>query len=89
MLSLPHSLTSAYPVRSVDLQTDAKMQQVIRTEFPNHTILMIAHRLSSLADFDKVAVLDAGRLVEFGRPAMLLKDEGSYFAKLYSRSTTS
>jgi ATP-binding cassette, subfamily C (CFTR/MRP), member 1 len=64
------------------------MQQVIRAEFPNHTVLMIAHRLSSLTDFDKVAVLDAGRLVEFGNPAELLKDKGSYFSKLYLRSVS-
>ncbi|ORY71658.1 multidrug resistance-related protein [Pseudomassariella vexata] len=75
------------PTSSVDTQTDAKMQEIIRSEFRDHTILMIAHRLSSLLDFDRVAVLDGGRLVEFGRPAELLRDSESSFAKLYQASS--
>jgi len=45
------------------------MQKIIRSQFKHHAIIMIAHRLSSLQDFDQVIVLDAGRAVEFGRPA--------------------
>ncbi|KAJ6438338.1 ABC multidrug transporter [Purpureocillium lavendulum] len=48
------------PTSSVDSQTDAKIQEVIRTEFKDRTIIMIAHRLDTLLDFDKVAVLDGG-----------------------------
>lgn len=40
------------------------MQDLIRSEFRGRTIIMIAHRLSSLLDFDRVAVLDGGKLVE-------------------------
>lgn len=71
---------------SVDLQTDSKMQELIRSEFRQHTIVMIAHRLSSLLDFDRVAILDEGKLVEFGAPSELLTDESSQFAKLYRKS---
>lgn len=73
---------------SVDLQTDTKMQEIIRSEFKNHTIIMIAHRLSSLLDFDRVVVLDSGRLVEFGKPIDLLEDATSNFSKLYKGSVT-
>lgn len=63
------------------------MQQLIRAEFPNHTIFMIAHRLSTLLDFDKVVVLERGRVVEVGNPAELLKNERSLFANAYAGST--
>ncbi|WXC66418.1 hypothetical protein SNK03_012197 [Fusarium graminearum] len=71
------------PTSSVDTQTDARMQEVIRTEFSDCTIIMIAHRIDTLLDFDKVAVLDRGSLVEFGAPQELLADVGGDFTKLY------
>ncbi|KAH8200433.1 hypothetical protein TruAng_005396 [Truncatella angustata] len=77
------------PTSSVDTRTDAQMQEIIRSEFKSHTIIMIAHRLSSLMDFDKVAVLDGGRLIEFGKPADLVKDRSSAFTKLYQGSAVS
>lgn len=64
------------------MKTDAQMQAIIRSEFKSHTIIMIAHRLDSLLDFDRVAVLDKGNLIEFGEPQALLKT-GSAFGKLY------
>ncbi|KAH7310266.1 ABC transporter [Rhexocercosporidium sp. MPI-PUGE-AT-0058] len=75
------------PTSSVDVKTDAQMQAVIRSEFKTHTIIMIAHRLDSLLDFDRVAVLNKGNLVEFGEPSVLLKEEGSAFEKLYHASS--
>ncbi|KAF5660407.1 major facilitator family transporter-associated [Fusarium heterosporum] len=71
------------PTSSVDTQTDARMQEVIRTEFSDRTIIMIAHRIDTLLDFDKVGVLDAGSLVEFGSPEELLSDESGAFTRLY------
>lgn len=68
---------------SVDVKTDCQMQAIIRSEFKHHIIIMIAHRLDSLLDFDRVAVLDKGKLVEFGEPQALLKQDGSAFSKLY------
>ncbi|PHH66890.1 hypothetical protein CDD81_5242 [Ophiocordyceps australis] len=67
----------------VDSTTDAKIQQVIRTEFQDCTIIMIAHRLDTLLDFDKVAVLDKGFLVEFGAPRVLVAKPEGHFARLY------
>lgn len=76
------------PTSSVDNQTDAQMQKVIRDEFRDHTVLMIAHRLSSLVDFDKIAVLDDGHLVEFGAPVALLENASGHFSKLYNKSSS-
>jgi ABC-type multidrug transport system fused ATPase/permease subunit len=47
---------------------------------------VIAHRLQSLVDFDRVFVLDSGRLVEVGAPKDLLDDEGSAFRALHYQS---
>lgn len=58
------------------------MQEVIRSEFKGRTIIMIAHRLHTLMDFDKVAVLDKGEIVEVGTPQELLS-RGGAFARLY------
>lgn len=77
------SLSITDIICSVDTQTDARMQEVIRTEFSDCTIIMIAHRIDTLLDFDKVAVLDRGSLVEFGAPQELLADVSGDFTKLY------
>jgi ABC-type multidrug transport system fused ATPase/permease subunit len=60
------------------------MQRLIRRKFANHTIIAVAHRIETIMDFDKVAVLDAGRLVEFDTPYNLLDVPGSTFGKLYN-----
>lgn len=71
--------------RSVDGKTDALMQRVIREKFSKHTVIAVAHKLDTVLDFDKVAVLDGGRLVEFDNPYELLA-RPSAFAKLYNSS---
>jgi len=48
------------------------------------TMLIVAHRLSTIEDSDKLAVLERGRIIEEGRPRDLLKDTNSYFYKMYS-----
>lgn len=62
------------------------MQRLIRRKFANHTIIAVAHKLETIMDFDKVAVLDAGRLVEFDSPYALLDVPDSAFSRLYNAS---
>ncbi|ALC40250.1 CG31793, partial [Drosophila busckii] len=57
---------------NVDPQTDALIQTTIRNKFKDCTVLTIAHRLHTIIDSDKVMVLDAGHVVEFGAPYELL-----------------
>ncbi|XP_044316417.1 probable multidrug resistance-associated protein lethal(2)03659 [Drosophila rhopaloa] len=57
---------------NVDPQTDSLIQATIRNKFKECTVLTIAHRLHSIMDSDKVIVMDAGRVVEFGSPYELL-----------------
>lgn len=69
---------------SIDARTEEVVQRVIRRKFPGHTIIAVAHRLDTIMDFDKVAVLEAGRLVEFDSPYSLLEMPGSAFSRLYN-----
>ncbi|KAF7274137.1 hypothetical protein GWI33_013181 [Rhynchophorus ferrugineus] len=58
---------------NVDPQTDALIQSTIRRKFVDCTVLTIAHRLNTIMDSDKVIVMDAGRITEFGEPYKLLE----------------
>ncbi|KAK6611190.1 ABC multidrug transporter [Botrytis cinerea] len=70
-------------MKLVDVPTEEVMMSLLRTEFQGWTIIAIVHRLQSIQDFDRVVVLDQGRVVECESPTVLLADEGSAFAKLY------
>jgi ATP-binding cassette subfamily C (CFTR/MRP) protein 4 len=65
---------------NVDLKTDQLIQGVIRDKFKECTMLTIAHRLNTVMDSDKILVMDAGRVAEFGSPEELLENpEGHFF----------
>lgn len=66
---------------SVDVATDALIQQTIKSEFRAATVITIAHRLGTVMDCDRIMVMDGGRLVEFDAPGALLgKKRGSFAA---------
>ncbi|KAG0646410.1 Multidrug resistance fer6 [Hyphodiscus hymeniophilus] len=67
---------------SVDLETDGRIQQVIVDAFAGQTVLTIAHRLNTIVDYDKVCVLEQGRIVEFGEPFQLWETQNSVFRSL-------
>lgn len=69
---------------NMDAETDTLMQRIIRKEFSGHTIVTVAHRLNTIEDSDVVAVLDGGRLAEFGSPVELLARKESLFKQLHS-----
>ncbi|KAL9235764.1 hypothetical protein vseg_010500 [Gypsophila vaccaria] len=58
---------------SVDSQTDAVIQQIIREDFSACTIISIAHRIPTVMDCDRVLVVDAGRAKEYDSPSRLLE----------------
>ncbi|KAF9415298.1 hypothetical protein HW555_007047 [Spodoptera exigua] len=71
---------------NVDAETDLLIQTAIRLHFNNCTVLTIAHRLNTIIDSDKILVLDAGRLMEFDHPHVLLQNKKGYFRKMVSET---
>ncbi|KAI5274557.1 bile acid-transporting ATPase [Aureobasidium subglaciale] len=84
---------------AVDDTTDEAVQTIIRNDL-EQTLIVVAHRLKTVATFDKIIVVDEGRIVEQGSPKELLelrgafcnlvtnsRDSGSIFATIANRST--
>ncbi|KAF9930863.1 hypothetical protein FBU30_011152 [Linnemannia zychae] len=72
---------------SVDFETDLKIQGTIRQEMANSTILTIAHRIRTIADFDRVLVMNAGEVAEFDKPLTLMNQPDSIFRSMCERSS--
>ncbi|RPD55478.1 P-loop containing nucleoside triphosphate hydrolase protein [Lentinus tigrinus ALCF2SS1-6] len=72
---------------AIDYETDTIIQTSLRTELGKDvTLLTVAHRLQTIMDSDKIMVLDAGRIVEFGKPSELLKNEKGLLRALVDES---
>jgi ATP-binding cassette, subfamily B, bacterial len=69
---------------NLDVVTERRIQQALRRLRADRTTILIAHRLSTVADADQVAVIEHGRVVESGSPAELLAGGGRY-AQLHER----
>lgn len=67
---------------NVDPYTDALIQRATREQFSDCTVLTIAHRLHTIMDSDKILVMDAGRVVEFDQPQVLLQNTKGVFSGL-------
>jgi ABC-type multidrug transport system fused ATPase/permease subunit len=72
---------------AIDYETDTVIQESLRHGLGNDvTLFTIAHRLQTIMDADKIMVLDAGRIVEFGTPSELLKIDGGKLRSLVDES---
>ncbi|KAF8171015.1 P-loop containing nucleoside triphosphate hydrolase protein [Mycena galopus ATCC 62051] len=67
---------------SMDYITDEKIRHVVETQMQGLTVLAIAHRISSIVNYDKILVLDGGTIAEFDDPLVLLSNPESRFARL-------
>lgn len=63
----------------VDFENDEKIQATIRTEFRDKTLLCIAHRLRTIIAYDRVLVMDAGKIAEFDTPSNLFVRGGIFY----------
>jgi ATP-binding cassette subfamily B protein len=69
---------------ALDTESEQSIQEALARLFRGRTVLAIAHRLSTLDAFDRIVVLDRGRIVEDGPPRRLLQAKGVY-SKMYGR----
>ncbi|SCN87678.1 related to multidrug resistance-associated protein [Fusarium fujikuroi] len=70
-------------VELVDQKTEETIKAVIESEFKDHTVVFITHRLDTIIDFDRVIVMDKGCVVELGEPKSLLAS-GTRFKALWA-----
>ncbi|HUH85319.1 MAG TPA: ATP-binding cassette domain-containing protein, partial [Stellaceae bacterium] len=63
---------------ALDSESEQSLQEALAGLMAGRTVIAIAHRLSTLAAFDRIVVLERGRIIEDGAPAELLRRKGFY-----------
>ncbi|WGM39849.1 ATM1-type heavy metal exporter [Caulobacter sp. NIBR1757] len=86
LLADPRVLILDEATSALDSRTEAAIQDTLRKARQGRTTLVVAHRLSTIADADRIIVLRRGRVVEEGRHEELLERGGEY-AALWRRQT--
>jgi energy-coupling factor transporter ATP-binding protein EcfA2 len=77
ILKRPRIMVFDEATSSLDSHTEQAIQQTLAEVAEDHTTLVIAHRLSTVVDADRILVMDAGRIIEQGEHRRLLADGGS------------
>jgi ATP-binding cassette subfamily B protein len=78
LLKNPRILILDDSTSSVDTETEAEIREALQNLMKERTTFIIAHRIQSIMDADLILVLDKGRIVQCGRHAELLREEGAY-----------
>ena len=86
LLKIPKILILDYSTSAVDIATDAKIRRAFREEIPDTTKLIIAQRVSSVQDADRIIVMDEGRINGFGTHEELL-DTNEIYREVYESQT--
>jgi ATP-binding cassette, subfamily B, bacterial MsbA len=82
ILKDPDILLLDEATNSLDSDSEHAIQEALDMYARGRTVVVIAHRLSTVADADQIIVLEGGRMVESGTPGALLRSEGQ-FARLH------
>lgn len=69
---------------NIDVVTEKLIQGLMMSEFKNSTMITVAHRLNTIINSDRIAVLGAGKCLEYGSPDELANKKGGEFASLLS-----
>jgi ATP-binding cassette subfamily B protein len=70
---------------ALDTESEQSIQEALARLFRGRTVIAIAHRLSTLDAFDRIVVMDRGRIVEDGAPRRLLQMKGGIYSRMYGR----
>jgi len=63
---------------ALDSESEDLVRQALADLMRRRTVIAIAHRLSTVSNFDRIVVLQGGRVIQDGAPAELLRDQGTY-----------
>lgn len=83
LLRDPDILVLDEATSALDTVAERKLQEALKVYNPNMTVVMVAHRLNSIRNCDRILVLDHGKLVEEGSHAQLMERNGLY-ATMYN-----
>jgi len=89
LLKRPKILILDDSTSAVDTKTDALIRKAFKEEIPDTTKLIIAQRISSIQDADKLVILESGKIVGFGTHEELLKNNEIYQEVYYSQVKSS
>ena len=64
---------------SVDTATEEGIRDLLRMQLGTRSLVAIAHRLRTITDYDKIVVVDSGRVVETGEPQTLFGQRGLFY----------
>ena len=67
------------PTASVDVETDELIHDAIKKEFRHRTVITIAHRINTILEYDRIVVLEKGKVAEFGTVLDLFENEEGIF----------
>jgi ATP-binding cassette subfamily B protein len=70
---------------ALDTESEQSIQEGLARLFRGRTVIAIAHRLSTLDAFDRIVVMERGRIVEDGPPRRLLQMKGGIYSRMYGR----
>lgn len=62
----------------MDVENETKIQRALSELIKNKTVIIIAHRMRTIANADKIVVLDDGKIAEQGSPEELLAEDGLF-----------
>ena len=73
------------PTEGLDRETERRILRLILQHAENKTLIMVTHRLTAIERFDKICVIDEGKLIEQGNYESLITKENGFFRRLIER----
>ncbi|MCY9657269.1 ABC transporter ATP-binding protein [Paenibacillus chondroitinus] len=85
LLANPRVLILDEATASIDTDTELKIQEALKTLLAGRTSFIVAHRLSTIRNADKIVVLDHGRMMEIGNHDELMKEQKIYYGLIQAQ----